>query len=236
MSSVSERRTGRPTTAESIALRQAILDETLRALRNAGSERLSIDRVAAQIDVTKRTIYRHFKSKAGLIDAVVTREIDRLTVAVSGPEESPDRPVNGALAELQLWSRLIFDHMNRAEERAFRRYLQFEAQSDPEIRDHLDRWYLKLFDHGCRLVGAAQNEGSIGPGKPPRLTSLLFDLVFGSEARWLFKNPSVALGGDDADTYFRLRWLAFLSLTGHHAWGEFVREMAPDAPRERTAG
>jgi AcrR family transcriptional regulator len=197
---------------------------------------LSIDRVAAQIDVTKRTIYRHFKSKAGLIDAVVTREIDRLTVAVSGPEKDTDRPVNGALAELHFWSRRMFDHTNRAEERAFRRYLQFEAQSDPEIRDHLDRWYLKLFDHGCRLVSAAQNDGSIRRGKPPRLTSLLFDLLFGSEGRWLVKDPSVALGGDHADTYFGLRWLAFLSLTGNHAWADFVREMEPDAPLELARG
>lgn len=233
MSSFTERRTGRPTTMESATLRQAILDQTLDALQTVGSEGLSIDRLAARINVTKRTIYRHFKNKAGLIDAVVTRKLKSLNLVIAGPEEEAGPPSENALSDLQRWAHAIFLYVHTPEHRAFACYIEFEAGHDPEIAAHFDRWCRNVFDRGCGLIAAAQDEGTIAPGSPTRLTLLLFDLILGREGRGRSIDPAVIFGGDTPEAYFRLRWLAFVSLATHHALADLLAEETRETPPVR---
>lgn len=62
---------GRGTRAEGVRrTRRGILDSARRHLVDAGYHRLSLEDVAAGAGVTRVTIYRHFESKLGLLDAV----------------------------------------------------------------------------------------------------------------------------------------------------------------------
>jgi AcrR family transcriptional regulator len=230
MASIPERRTGRPTTDESTALREDILQQTLVALRTVGSEGLSVDKLAEQINVTKRTIYRHFKSKAGLIDAAVSCEIDRL---LRGMEQHDNNELSSSTAidHLKRWIKSIFDFISTPETQAFRRFIAFEAANDPVIGRRHEEWYQRLFDRSCSLIAAAQEEGMIGSGSLPRLTLLLFDLVISFERRSRLTDQLHSLGEDDPDTYFHLRWSAFLSLAGPNPWFDFLRT-AVQAPGE----
>ena len=76
---MSPRRPGRP---RDRAVDDAILDATLRLLREHGYHGLSTDRIAAEAGVGKATIYRRWGSK----DEVVVAAADALAQAVPTPD------------------------------------------------------------------------------------------------------------------------------------------------------
>jgi AcrR family transcriptional regulator len=184
-----------------------------------GSEGLSVDRLAEKIGVTKRTVYRHYKSKSGLIIAVVSREVERLCQEIS-------RPVGGeegsrAISVLHNWTKTFFDYAIMPEALAFFRYLNFEAARDTRIRQQNDQWISALHDHICTMIRAAQDEGSLRSSKPIRLAILLLDLTISFTARGRWTDHVDKFGGDNPSEYFSLRWAAFMSLAGVHHWSQF---------------
>lgn len=65
------RRPGRPRTAERAARRAELLDVAIRIFGARGYGTTTIEAVASEAGVTKRTIYQHFTDKAGLFVAAV---------------------------------------------------------------------------------------------------------------------------------------------------------------------
>lgn len=65
------RRPGRPRTAERAARRAGLLDVAIRIFGARGYGATTIEAVASEAGVTKRTIYQHFTDKAGLFVAAV---------------------------------------------------------------------------------------------------------------------------------------------------------------------
>ena len=213
------RRRQRSSVDGAIALRGEILDQTLSMLRVTGSEGLSVDRLAEEIGVTKRTIYRHYKSKSDLIIAVVSREVERLCQAIVNPTSGVD-DIN-AIGMLYDWIRGFFDYARMPETLAFMRYLNFEAARDASLQQHDDQWSSLLHDHACKLISAAQQQGSLRRCKPMRLAILLLDLVVSFDARGRYNVHADKFGGDAPDQYFAIRWAAFMSLAAPHPWSEF---------------
>jgi AcrR family transcriptional regulator len=66
-------------------------------LAAAGFHEVSLEAVARQADVSRKTIYYHFDSKCGLIDAVVTDLEQRAEVVVRVPAIVEQRDVWSAL-------------------------------------------------------------------------------------------------------------------------------------------
>ena len=65
------RRPGRPRTAERAARRAGLLDVAIQIFGARGYGATTIEAVASEAGVTKRTIYQHFTDKAGLFVAAV---------------------------------------------------------------------------------------------------------------------------------------------------------------------
>ncbi|MPY83759.1 MAG: TetR family transcriptional regulator [Actinophytocola sp.] len=61
--------------------RTAMLEGALVILARDGYTRASIDAIAAEADVSTRTIYNHFGDKAGLFEAVIEHSADRVAEA-----------------------------------------------------------------------------------------------------------------------------------------------------------
>jgi AcrR family transcriptional regulator len=72
------RRGGRPSRAEARQLGERILDVATRSFLSVGYGATSIERVAQQSGVSKRTFYHRFRDKPELFVAVVHRIVDRL--------------------------------------------------------------------------------------------------------------------------------------------------------------
>lgn len=206
------RRTGRPTLDDAAALQQHILDEALRLLRNSGSDGFSVEQLAIRTSVTKRTIYRRYKSKEGLINAVVSREIERLISNVTDPGDC-----GTSLSRLHSWSRAFFDYVTMPETIAFYNYLNFEAAINADVRRHNIQWHDFILNHTCSMILDGQNEGLIRHGEPRRYALLLLDLLMGLFLRAKMNiGLEDALAGEKPEDYFAFRWAGFLSLVKDH--------------------
>lgn len=86
--------------------RSAVLDAALTVLGNQRLSRLSLEQVATTAGVSRQTVYRHFGSRAGLIEAVVVREEERLlealAEAVADVEDLCDA-LTAAIARMLAW-------------------------------------------------------------------------------------------------------------------------------------
>ncbi|MCZ6465488.1 MAG: TetR/AcrR family transcriptional regulator C-terminal domain-containing protein [Proteobacteria bacterium] len=86
--------------------RDAILDASLRIARRDDLARLTMKKLADELDVTPMAIYRHFQNKAELLDGV----LDRFVAA-----SATTRPARSAAAsDWRAWLRLTFGAMRRA--------------------------------------------------------------------------------------------------------------------------
>lgn len=222
---LSTRRVGRPTLDQANALMDAILEQTLKALQLRGSEGLSIDQLAQDIGVTKRTIYRHFDSKAGLIAAVVSRELRRLEHAAVS-EVAPDvTPIDA----LYRWARSLFFFQTEAATVSFTNYIRFEAARDADLAGRMRDWHGLIVRRLLPLITAAQADGSVVSMAPNRVMLLLFDLMGGPASRMtLHLDGHEAFGDETPEQYFTSRWAAFVRLVAPDPWGTFINEPAPD--------
>src|ERR1700690_2682765 len=72
------RRSGRPSRAEALLLRERILKVATELFLEEGYGSTSIESVAARAGISKRTFYDRFEDKAALFAAVVHRIIDEI--------------------------------------------------------------------------------------------------------------------------------------------------------------
>lgn len=223
MSDAPARRTGRPTLNEAVELQQAILDETLCMIGVAGIEGFSVDQLAMRIGVTKRTVYRHYRSKSGLIIAVVEREFDHLIHTLDRDSKERLDKVPDPLVRLRLWIKAFFDYMQSQQAAGFINFLAFESASNPEVGKLFLEWHNHVINYCSILVEEAQASGLIRSGNSKRFSLLLVDLVttIHNRTKPNFSADDI-FGGDDPELYFEFRWMGFLSLVSDHPWASFI--------------
>jgi AcrR family transcriptional regulator len=82
-------------TSQQASMRDRILDATERLRARLGYQKTTMDDVAREAGVAKRTIYMYFSGKEELalavVDRVVDRLIERLEVIASGPGEAAEQ-------------------------------------------------------------------------------------------------------------------------------------------------
>lgn len=71
-----------PVQARSAASVDAILEATVQVLLSEGKERLTTTRVAGRAGVSVGTLYQYFPNKRSLLQAVLRRHLDHVTVTV----------------------------------------------------------------------------------------------------------------------------------------------------------
>ena len=185
----------------------------MTAIREGGANGFSVDHLALLAGVTKRTVYRHFGSKAGLIDAVVHRELDRLRIGVVDQDPGDGDPVD----QLKACARRLFDKSLEPESVAFANFVSIEVYHDAELLSRQRRWYSYIVDYIAGIVDAAQRNGSMRLLDCRLEALLLIDLINGSSQRKRYGLPDADLfAGAARDVYFEARWTAFRTLTAPH--------------------
>jgi len=123
------RRGGRPSRLESEQLREHILDTATREFLLHGYGATSIESVAREARISKRTFYHRFDDKPALFAAVVHRIIDRLRPAAGMPR------LSGATLEeiLEVVAGLILRAALAPEAVALGRLIVAESARFPEL-------------------------------------------------------------------------------------------------------
>lgn len=130
---------------------EQILDAAFEAMTTFGLARLSLADVAKRANLSRQTLYRYFRTKTDLLDAVVAREeqrfLDRIVDAAEGkdvPEEALQAAVAATLDGVR--SHPLVQRLLETEPEALVPYLTQGGLPGPRAVDTVTRLLAGLFD------------------------------------------------------------------------------------------
>jgi TetR/AcrR family transcriptional regulator, regulator of autoinduction and epiphytic fitness len=143
----------------------AILDATFALMLRHGYVDMSMDEVAAEVGISKATLYQHFGSKEELAVAAVVREIR--AVEDEARRFDPGAP---AVARLERLIRLVVGKRFDAERRVAS---PLGSALAPVIVRHraFRTQYARMFSLVCGMIEQAQREGDVPASLPPRVAT-----------------------------------------------------------------
>jgi AcrR family transcriptional regulator len=201
---------GRPSKEVANAIDMRLLDGARAAFARNGIANTSLEEIAADLGMSKHTIYRRYPNKALLLQAVVSRDLVRFRSALSQAAAERTEPL-GSLHNVAL---SYFTFGTNREYSAFYLSVSAEAAISPSMRDKLAVWSSAAFEPLRDAIVSAQAAYALRPGDPTSICDILVDLLEGA-------NNRVRLGTADApdDSASRLLF--------DERWGVFVAAMAP---------
>ncbi|MFD8722265.1 TetR/AcrR family transcriptional regulator [Streptomyces sp. NPDC059629] len=138
---------------------ERILEATEEVLRRHGPAKATVVDVARALGVSHGSVYRHFRTKAALREAVTKRWLDRTSAALSGIV-AEDRD---AEARLRAWLRALFEAKRRkagADPELFATYMVLVDENGPAVTEH-------IADLTGQLTEIIRDGGGGGGGAPP---------------------------------------------------------------------
>lgn len=203
------RRAGRPTQQESSELTEAIIRHAWRSFVARGFSGTTVEKLAAELGITRRSIMQRFPSKDDLLFAVADRDTSVFGVAL---QALPVREAH-ALDDIKAVCMKLWERGADADEAALLRCYLGEVGRLPQLATLLNSFTRWLSDEICRKIETAQQFGyfkrysaaTVGTCavalviSHPRIRTMLFDPRF--------------QGRDNLDAYFADAWT-------------FIREMA----------
>ncbi|MEJ8629920.1 TetR/AcrR family transcriptional regulator [Sphingomonas sp. I4] len=187
---ITKRTAGRPTREQAQHIDDIILSGAREAFCSQGIEGTSMEEIALSVGVSKHTIYRRYAGKMALLDAVVTRDLDRLNQAMLD-----DATGNNPLERLKNSARRFFFFCVEPDSVRFMAFLTSEAIFSEELRQRFATWDRVLSGPIIACVGASQEAGLLRADETPlALFSLLADILDGPGRRMQFDLPDPFAG------------------------------------------
>lgn len=166
-----------------------------------------MEEIALSVGVSKYTIYRRYAGKMALLEAVVTRDLDRLNQAMLD-----DAAGNNPLERLKSSARRFFFFCVEPDSVRFMAFLTSEAIFSEELRQRFATWDRVLSDPIIACISASQDAGLLrSDDTPMALFSLLADILDGPSRRMQFDLPD-PFSGLTPNQFFEHRWSVFLKV------------------------
>jgi len=155
---------------EAASPRERILDAARRIFLDGPPEQATMDAVAQQAGMSKKTIYKEFKSQLELLAVLLAESVADFGVY------SPPQP--GADLELELYGVLVrmINHVTSPRSTALARLLISEVRRYPELVKHNSgkRYHL---DALAQWLASPEVRKSYDIGDPHEAASMLFSMV-----------------------------------------------------------
>jgi AcrR family transcriptional regulator len=206
---IMKRRGGRPTKENTAAMNDQLLDGARSSFARKGIAGAALEEIAAELGVSKHTIYRRYPNKPALLEAVVKRDLDRFRqVLATAAAEKTD-----ALDALQNVALRYFLFGTDREYSAFYLSLMAEAVVSTPLRERLAEWSGIALEPFRDAVASAQEAGGIMAGEAWSICGILVDLLEGANNR---VRLAAADPADDTDRrwLFDERWSVFMAAMG----------------------
>jgi AcrR family transcriptional regulator len=174
-------RAARPTTLVRAKQRRAtptidaLVEATIRALQEHGEAAFRVDDVLAETRTSKGSLYHHFTSRDGLIEAATllefSRHIDEDTATLRAALE-------GAVDQADLLARLdAITEATQSPERAGRRATRVRilgtAVTRPSLWAAIGREQSRLTDAAAEVIADGQRRGLVSRDHDPRVVAVL---------------------------------------------------------------
>ncbi|MEV0909400.1 TetR family transcriptional regulator [Streptomyces hokutonensis] len=170
-----------PPTSEALTA-ERILEATEEVLRRHGPAKATVVDVARALGVSHGTVYRHFRTKAALREAVTKRWLDRTAEALSGIVDETDRDPE---TRLRGWLAGLFAAKRRkagADPELFATYSVLATGLGGVVSDHL----AELTGQLTRIIQAGVDTGVFATSDPRTAATAVF------QATGRFHDPGYA--------------------------------------------
>ncbi|MGW7256239.1 TetR family transcriptional regulator [Streptomyces sp. NPDC054834] len=157
-----------PTTEALTAER--ILEATEEVLRRHGPAKATVVDVARALGVSHGSVYRHFRTKAALREAVTKRWLDRTSETLSGIAADGDRDPESRLRE---WLGALFDAKRRKagdDPELFATYMVLVDESGAAVAEHIT----DLTGQLTRIIEAGVGTGTFTAADPATAARAVF--------------------------------------------------------------
>jgi TetR/AcrR family transcriptional regulator, mexJK operon transcriptional repressor len=181
------------------AKHQAIMDAAMRVFLREGFTRASVDTIAAEAGVSKRTIYNHFDDKERLFVSVFRATLDSVTrdfdVALDETLGDSDDLHRDFVALARRWLRLFL----REDAAALRRLVLAEAAHHPEL---IGAWAeagaMRVNDRVARMLARLTERGKLDVPDPDRAAQQL-TLLLTTPAQQISQFGTIRLSDGEVD-------------------------------------
>ncbi|MET4898356.1 TetR/AcrR family transcriptional regulator [Sphingomonadaceae bacterium jetA1] len=204
---ITKRTAGRPTREQAQHIGDIVLTGAREAFCCRGIEGTSMEEIALSVGVSKHTIYRRYAGKMALLDAVVTRDLDRLNQAMLEASTESD-----PLERLRHSARRFFYFCVEPDSVRFMAFLTSESVFSEDLRRRFVTWERVLSAPIIACIEAAQEHGQLRRDETPTARfSLLIDILDGPSRRMQFDMPD-PFSGLEPEAFFEHRWSVFLKV------------------------
>ncbi|CAL9417388.1 hypothetical protein SUDANB58_01774 [Streptomyces sp. enrichment culture] len=148
---------------------ERILEATEEVLRRHGPAKATVVDVARALGVSHGSVYRHFRTKAALREAVTKRWLDRTSGELSGIA-AEDRDPEGRLRD---WLRALFEAKRRkavGDPELFATYTVLTGENGTAVGEHLADLTAQL----TRIVRAGEEAGTFTTADPEAAARAVF--------------------------------------------------------------
>ncbi|GAA2524130.1 MULTISPECIES: TetR family transcriptional regulator [Streptomyces] len=155
-----------PSTSETLTA-ERILEATEEVLRRHGPAKATVVDVARALGVSHGSVYRHFRTKAALREAVTKRWLDRTSEALAGIVADEERDPE---ARLRAWLLTLFDAKRRKagdDPELFATYMVLTGENGEAVGEHVADLTAQL----ARVVAAGVASGAFAPAADPVTTA-----------------------------------------------------------------
>lgn len=186
---------GRPRRGTEAARADSLLSAATRVFLRDGYNAASIDRVAAEGGASTRTIYERYKNKADLLNAVITRLVDRDLASGLAPADLDRLEPSDALMTI---GRILVDRICDPESAALFRILAKEADRCPDLAAQVrSSAKARINDAIAHYLHGQVRRGNLLLADPDRAAVLFLQMVCAEIHECLLFGPSAELAAVD---------------------------------------
>ncbi|MFJ3302191.1 TetR family transcriptional regulator [Streptomyces sp. NPDC086549] len=149
---------------------ERILEATEEVLRRHGPAKATVVDVARALGVSHGSVYRHFRTKAALREAVTKRWLDRTSEVLSVIVEAEDRDPETRLRD---WVRALYDAKRRKagdDPELFATYMVLADENVEAVAGHVADLTAQL----TRILRSGMDAGTFTPTDPATTARALF--------------------------------------------------------------
>jgi TetR/AcrR family transcriptional repressor of mexJK operon len=197
---------GRPTRAQQARRHEELLSVALDIFLERGFELTTMEEIATQVGMSKRTVYARYEDKAALFKATVRRAIESYTVPRAALEAVASDDLRETLAAV---ARLRIANIATPVSTKLQRILSAQSYRFPEL-------FTAAFEEGAGptvsflrdLFVRYSRKGEINVAEPSRAATAFLSLAAGAPARIIVSgNP---LGAREIEKHIRFAVNLFL--------------------------
>jgi TetR/AcrR family transcriptional repressor of mexJK operon len=199
---------GRPTREQQEQRHEELLNVALDIFLERGFEQTTMEEVAIQVGMSKRTVYARYEDKATLFKAAVKRAAERYTV----PREEVEAIATDNLEEtLAAIARMRIANLTKPIVIKLQRILNAQSYRFPELfKATIEEGAGPTIHFLQDLFERYSREGKISVSEPHRAATAFLSLVVGGPARIIISGNKV----DEAQIDRHIRFTVNLFLNG----------------------